>query len=754
MNSYTPGDVPRHPHSGERLPTDTGPLAWNGLIDTGASCSARTATTPWLAIRGFMVRMLEKRWWIISIIFLGIAAGLIYTWKATPVYRTGSTIQVLREQATGTEFKEVVDISVRNSEDFNTQVKLLESVQIAGIVLSKLSTEEQNAMVQPYEDPTGFLRSNEPLDVLVRIRSIQPMRMTLMVAILVDHPDPALAAKIANIYATEFLNYNATLRTEGALKAVENLQRRAEEQRRIVEDLEMQLANFKEKHRSVSFDDLNNIDQQQLLLLSSEATAKQITRDEMKAMWEQVLSVSASGRSLMEVSSIRDNPVVMRLREDQAKGEVLVSQLSERYRSRHPRMQEARNMVDRVSRELTDTMAQVARGIENNYRRAEDLHTLARANMEAKQDEIVQRNKIRVEYNSLLRMYDSSREIYQYLYSRMQQAVSQASDFAPNVRIVDLAAAPAKPYHPRTLFVLGMSFVLSVGLGIGIAFLMSQIDDRIRSVHDLEDRLHFPVLGLLTEIKSVQKEERARTVTKRLHSVTVEEFRSLRSSIELQAGTRLHKVVLISSTTAEEGKSFLSSNLAATWASHGERTLLIDGDLRRPSISRSFGLPERAGLIQHLRDKMPLDEVIQTNVAQGLDVLCAGGHTQNPTELFTRLQLSELFMQLRKRYDRIVVDTPPLSVVSDGINFMPHIDGVILLFKFNTVPWYKAHRLLQVLREGGAPVLGAVLNYVNPHTINYYYPGYYHNDAAYYQQEPEKKARKQKAEPEAVSSKS
>lgn len=710
-------------------------------MDVGAYNSARTASTPWLTIRSFLVRMLEKRWWIISSVFLGIAAGFIYTWKATPVYRAGSTIQVLREQNTGTEFKEVVDLSVRNSEDFNTQVKLLESAQIADLVLSKLSLAEQNSMVKPYEDPTGLLRSNAPIDVLMRIRSIQPMRMTLMVAVLVDHPDAQLAAKIANIYATEFLNYNATLRTEGALKAVENLQRRAEEQRRIVEDLEMQLAQFKERHKSVSFDDDNNIDQQQLLLLSSEATSKQILRDEAKALWDQVLAVTASGRSLLEVAAIRDNPVVMRLREEQASADIQLSQLSERYRPRHPRMQEAKNVSERVKTELQESVGQVARGIENNYRRAEDLLALSRANLELKQNEIVQRNKIRVEYNSLLRMYESSREIYGYLYSRMQQTVSQASDFAPNVRIVDMAIAPAKPFHPRTLFVMAMSLVVSMGVGVGLAFLMSQIDDRIRSVHDLEDRLHFPVLGLLTEIKSVSKEDRARVVTKRLNPVTVEEFRSLRSSIELQAGTHIHKVILVSSTTAQEGKSFLSSNLAATWAAHGERTLLIDGDLRRPSISRSFGLPEHAGLIQHLRDKMPLDEVIQNNVAPGLDVLSSGGHTQHPTELFTRLQLAELFNQLRKRYDRIVVDTPPLSVVSDGINFMPHIDGVILLFKFNTVPWYKAHRLLQVLREGGAPVLGAVLNYVNPHTINYYYPGYYYHDAAYYNRNEERKGK-------------
>ncbi len=676
------------------------------------------------SLKRWLLGIIERRWWFLTIFFAGVAATMLYTFRQTPVYEATSSIQLLREEPSSTEFKQVVDLSVKNTEDFNTQVKLLDSMLMARQVLARLTPAEKQVLMKPYESSSPLLQPKEPLKLIYHNRSIRPARMSLMIFISFRHPDADLAARIANLFSEEFVNYNVRLRSEGAIQAIETLRQRAEEQRRKIEQSELALAQFKEKHKTVAFDQATDIDQQQILLLSSEVTKRQLELDEARTTWKQIEQILMEGGDLGRIQPIRDYPVVLSLRNELAEAVVQFSQIEKRYRARHPRYIEAHTTLQRMQEELRKAEEQAASSIKNQFLKAEELYAQVLAKLSRKQDETVQRQKLQVEYNSMLRTHEINQKMFEYFQGRMEQAISHAADHAPNVRQVDQAMASLEPVSPNVPLNLCIGVMASAGLGLFTAFLVFYLDDRIRTTFDVENRLGLPVLGVITEIKEFDRQDMALLVAEKRHQPTLEQFRTIRSSVEILQ-PQASNILLITSTNAQEGKSFLASNLANSYAAHQEKTLLVDCDLRRPSVARSYRLTTQAGLLQHLRDKIPLDEAIVRNVYPYLDILPAGGSTDHASEHFSRLSVLQLLQELRARYARVILDTPPLGVVSDALNLLPGTDGVILLIKHQTLPVYRAEKLLRVLQTAHARVLGVVINYAHTKSAGYYDDYYY-----------------------------
>ena len=208
-----------------------------------------------------------------------------------------------------------------------------------------------------------------------------------------------------------------------------------------------------------------------------------------------------------------------------------------------------------------------------------------------------------------------------------------------------------------------------------------------------------------------------------------ETFRSIHSALKLSDQSKNAKIILATSTVPGEGKSFVSSNLSLTFANHGEKTLLLDCDLRLPNVARSLQLQNDLGLLDHIEKGMSLDEVIIKEVYPNLDVLSTGGKSKNPTQVLNSVQFETMFATLRDSYDRIVVDSPPLAAVSDALNLLPLVDGVLYIIKFNTVKRKTAVMNVRRLWESNSPVYGAILNNITSTLSSYYYSNY--SDKAY-----------------------
>ena len=270
-----------------------------------------------------------------------------------------------------------------------------------------------------------------------------------------------------------------------------------------------------------------------------------------------------------------------------------------------------------------------------------------------------------------------------------------------------------------------------VGLpfGGGLVFLVAFMDDRVKSAFDIEGTVGLPLLGVIPRIKKLDSSAKAQAVAANVDRHVTETFRSIHSTLKLNDESKNAKIILATSTVPSEGKSFVSSNLALTFANHGERTLLLDADLRLPNIASSMQLENELGLLDHIEQGTSLDEVMVREVYPNLDVLPTGGKSKNPTQILVSAQFEAMLADLRDRYDRIVVDSPPLAAVSDALNLLPFIDGIIYVIKFNAVKRKTASANVRRLWESNTPVFGAVLNNITTSLSSYYYSQY--SDKAY-----------------------
>jgi capsular exopolysaccharide synthesis family protein len=262
-------------------------------------------------------------------------------------------------------------------------------------------------------------------------------------------------------------------------------------------------------------------------------------------------------------------------------------------------------------------------------------------------------------------------------------------------------------------------------LGVAFAFFVAFIDDRVKSIFDIEGVVGLSLVGVVPHMRGEDFREKATVVVNDVDRLVSEAFRSLYAGLRLKEESKAAKCLLVTSTLPGEGKSFVVTNLALAFAAHAERTLIIDCDLRRPTIHRALGVENKRGLIDVVAGRATPDEAIIHTSYASLDVLPAGGRAHNPTQILNDPAFERLIVELRTRYDRIFFDTPPLAAVSDALMVLPLADGCLFAVCFNKVRRKAAQFCAHKVLETTVPCFGAVLNNLNLAVSGYYYSQYY-----------------------------
>ena len=254
---------------------------------------------------------------------------------------------------------------------------------------------------------------------------------------------------------------------------------------------------------------------------------------------------------------------------------------------------------------------------------------------------------------------------------------------------------------------------------------MAFVDDRVKSSFDIEGVVGLPLIGVIPQIKRMDQADKAQIVANNQDRQVAEAFLTLHSSLRLKDESKNAKCVLVTSTIPGEGKSFTTTNLALTFAAHGEKVVVVDCDLRKPNIHKSFHLENLKGVIDVAAGKASIADVVVSNVHPNLDVLPAGGRAKNPTQILNSKGFEVMLSELRKKYDRVFIDTPPLAAVSDALIILPLVDGSVFTIFFNKVRRKAAQFAAKRLLEANVPNFGAVLNGLNLAVSGYYYAQYY-----------------------------
>ena len=693
-----------------------------GYGDSGAGMVQRT-------LQDYLLILRERIWYIVVVFLVVFSSSVVYTLSETKVFQSSATVQILRRDLTPMPgVQQVAESEIRSAEDLNTQIKVIESGTLIRRVAERLKGDELRQFLAPYEKvekPHG--ETLFAVETINKNRKVIPQRLTLVVTVAFQHPDRVIAAKVANYFVDEYMKYNKGLRDTDLAKAVDDLQVTVDTQRKKVDELAQKLQAYKEKSKTVSLDQRKDIVSESLKLSNLEAQKAGVALQSAESKLNQIRDYRAKGLDLTGLAFVAEPKLVQELQQQLAARTIEVSKLREKYRDGHPDMKQAKKSFDQTKLEVERAINSICDQVQSEYNSALVNYKARQEELEKQKAESLQLEALGVEYSQIEREYLTQNQILQGIVARKTETTMTSNFVTQNARIVDQAipALENKPISPNVPLNLGLGVVGGLGLGLAFAFFVAFIDDRVKSSYDIEGVVGLPLLGVIPEAKRLDPGERAQLAATSADRQVAEAFLTLHSSLRLKDECKNAKAFLTTSTIPGEGKSFITTNLAMTFAAHGERVVIVDCDLRKPNVHKSLGLENVKGTIDVVTGKLNIDDVVVKGFQPNLDVIVAGGRAKNPTQILNSKGFEQLILELRKRYDRVFIDTPPLAAVSDALIILPLVDGSLFTIYFNKVRRKAAQFSAKSLLEANVPNFGAILNGLNLAVSGYYYAQYY-----------------------------
>jgi len=678
------------------------------------------------SLNDYLLILRERIWYVVVVFLVVFISVLVHTFGTTKIYEAYASIQMLREDPKIMLNQQILEGGIRSTEDLNTLVKVMESSMIIKRVADRITGEDLKQFMQPYEKG-GWSGPLTPLEVLGGNRRIGVVRQSLVVQVAYKHPNPEVSARVANMFVDEFIGWNTRIRIEESMRGVEDIQVRIEQQRKRVEEQAIALQDYREKNASGSLDQRKDIVTETLKALNSYVTQTGNNLKESQIRWQQVQQRIESKGDLTELNFIAVQGIISTLVQQISTQKIAIAQMRERYRDKHPRMIEAVNSLQQAEQEFERALINASASIKAQYESALRNDEEAKRNLAQQSTLSDDLDRLSIKYQEQEREFKINETFLAELVGRMRQISAGSNMESQNARKLESAVAPARNRYiePKISVNIGIGIVGGLGLGLAFAFFIAFIDDRVKSSFDIESVIGLPLLGIIPQIKKMEQPDKAQIVVNNADRQVAEAFLTLHSSLRLRDDSKDAKVFLITSTIPGEGKSFTATNLALTYAAHGERVCVVDCDLRKPNIHKSFRRENLKGLIDVCAGSATLDDTILREVHANLDILPTGGRAKNPTHILSNKAFEVMISDLRKRYDRVFLDTPPLAAVSDALVILPLVDGAIFTIFFNKVRRKAAQSSARRLLESNVTCFGAVLNGLNLAVSGYYYAQYY-----------------------------
>jgi capsular exopolysaccharide synthesis family protein len=678
------------------------------------------------SLRDYYIILRERLWIALPIALLVAVPMGYFKARQTPMYASTATMQFEKPETVVTS-QAVVDSAVRSDIELNTNIEVLRSARLRARVVESFTPKEVQILQRAYVKNLPPGTPPPPAGAALGAISVDPQRNSLLISVTVRHPDPEAAALVANRYVTQFVNY--LMDHVGGINetAVEFLNTRAEQLRKESEAAEQKLQAYMKSHNLVSLDKSRDIVGDRLKSISSSLTSAQLVRLNFENQAKLVEAYKRDAKNLGEIQYIAGHGTVPNLNSQLATLMQNQSVLAERYLERHPKMVDLANSIAVVQEQLDKAIALAVADLSARVNEARETERTLQAELAKAEKESLQLGDVALEYKSLETSAQVARSNYLQILDRMQQTTTTKNLEKIPLHPLDPAVPAGAPYAPNmqaiTRSCVGVGVLVFLGVAIGLSF----VDDRIKSAWDVESFIGVNLLGIIPDLASMKDEEKYSLLVSNRQAPGVEAFLSVYSSVKIHSKLDFPKSLLVTSTIPGEGKTLISCNLAGSFARHGKNTLLIDCDLRRPMLHRHFKQQNNTGLITWFEQGGSFDGELATNpslgiikVADHLSLLCSGGRSKSPTEILEHPVFSQLLEKLKKEYDLVIIDSPPLGAVTDSLLIAERTDEVIYVCRFNRA--YRKHiRLyMKALRNGKNEVLGVVLNGLSPRRIEYY----------------------------------
>ena len=730
--------------------------------------------TPQFSTRDSLLReyihvLAKRKWVVLGCLITIFSAVLIATLRSTPIYDAVGSIAVNRMDPVTLNLKDASTGGYDDSDptDLETEVRILRGDMLALQVIKQLNLDKNPgaAAASSAASPLGLTTDAIQPDSEKASEMISSFKSNLSVALepntrIIDihyrSPDKYLAARVVNAIAAAYVEQNFKTRFESTMQTSDWLSGQLVDLQMKVETSQEKLVKYQKEHDILGIDEKQNITTSKLDELNKELTAAESVRMERESIYHQVQSGSpdsiAAAADLATTSSGSGSSLLQKLQEQHADLKIQIAQLGAQFGPSYPKLTQLNDQLKEVDAQTVAESRKIAARLRGDYLAALAQESLLRTALDQQKQDANQLNESGIEYNFLKRDAEANRTLYENLLEKLKEAGVTAGLRSNNIRPVNVARVPESPTEPDVF--RNLSFALALGLttGIGLAFMLEGLDNTVCTVEQVQAISMLPSLGIIPlgsgtadqrttakRLSLAENKETIELITKsRPHSQMAEAYRALRTSLLLTSVGAPPKVILVTSALPEEGKTTTSINCAIVLAQKGVRVLLIDADLRRPSIHRMLGLVTKAGLSNVLTGGATLQQAtVRSLVVPTLFVLPAGTQPPNPSELLASPQMSDLLESLRGQYDHIVIDTPPTLPVTDAVIMATRADAVILVARAGSTTKQALKRSRDILLQVSAKVSGVLLNAVDLHSPDYYsYYGqmgktvrsYYHDD--------------------------
>jgi succinoglycan biosynthesis transport protein ExoP len=698
--------------------------------------------------------IINRRKW--SIIGLALAVGLLTTlavFAMTPIYTASATLLIESQAPNVVSIQEVYGLDTRNQDYLATQIEIMRGRPIAETVVDRLGLIEQPGFRPEHQRPLidldwqswlpfGMQKKASPspqnerehaVDAYLGNLSIAPVRLTQLVRVQFDSADPKLAARAADAHAKAYIESTLEARAAATRSASEWMATRVESLRKELQASEARLQAYREQEQIVDASGLKALPAAEVSNLSARLLEVRQALASAKIAYLQVTPAAGGGQNLLGIPALLADEGMRRAQAAQAAAQQAVAEVEKRYGPSHPKMIAAQSALAEATKNLNDQARSVTESIRKRYEAAksEEAAILAALNRAGQQYQQVGRKESKLA--SLQRAVDTNRQVYDLFFKRLSETSATGDLASTQARVVEPARLPRVPSKPNKRLIVSIAVLLTLLFGVGVAFLLESLDNTVKNSTDVEEKLKRPLLGMVPLLRKqdlpaasmIGKSEETRDIDPRF----AEAMRTIRTAISLDNLDKPHKIILITSTIPSEGKSLLALNLAAAFAS-GEKTLLLDGDMRRPSVGRMLGLPRDApGLSELLIKRAPLHECVIGTGVQNLDAISTGFTPPDPLQILSSSRMANALKVLAHTYSRIVVDCPPVLAVSDATVLSKYADCVLYLVKSDATKVPQIRNGLGLLKRVNAPIMGIVLTQVDARKAEKYsdygYGGYY-----------------------------
>ncbi|HIO92644.1 MAG TPA: polysaccharide biosynthesis tyrosine autokinase [Leucothrix mucor] len=687
-----------------------------------------------LNLRDFINTLSRHKTLLVGFTLATLLLSIIITLSMEPVYRASSTLQIERNA------KKVVNIDMFNSQEsrsdkdfYETQRQLIQSRALARRVINQLNLEKNVASAGIFSQLKSLIGLQNNTDkmnpsiietIFLESLSVTPVSNSQLVQINYESTDPKLSAEITNAVTKTFVRMNLERRFDTASYSKEFLTTSINKTKKDLETSENVLNQYATKYSIIQMADGEDNHTHSLKKMTEELITAGKERIEAESAYEQSKQ-TADDKNATSVRILKD-PYIQSLKKTLARLEANSQEILRTYSPRSSRAKRIRKQIDEVRSQINIESYAIKSALKSEFFAAKQKESMIKKQLEQLKKDALETQQKSIRYNTLLREVQSNRDLYKDLLGQLKQVNIAGNVDSNNISIIDKAGIPYKKFKPNFKTNIAFGLLLGLLLGMAAAFLREFMDDSVKNPDELERLTGLPVLGMLPAQASKSPRTVALQTFNEPKSPLAEAIRSLRTSLRFSTQEGAPKSMFITSSAAGEGKSTVALNLATAYAQAGNRILLIDADLRNPTLHKLFRLENYRGLTNYLAGGGSSSDIYHPTMIKNLDVITSGPIPPDPVELLSGKRMGTLLSNSSADFDYIIIDGPPVLGLADALVISGLCDATILTVEAGKTRKVTLMKSLKRLERAHSNLVGLLFTRVDRSVDSDYHEDYHY----------------------------